>query len=501
MRTFRATYSDRSGRKRVAKRWYVEIKDSNGAVRRLPAFTDHGASEELGRKLKRLVELNAVRERPDRELTRWIEGLPEPMRARMARIGLLDAQRVESSKPLESHVADFREALLARGNTPKHADSTAERVRRVFTACRFAFWTDIRADKVESYLRTLREPQSSENAGKARKPISAQTSNYLLGSCKAFCSWMVQNERASENPLRILKALNAQADRKHIRRALHGDESRALLQATESGPDRLGISGPERAMLYRVAIETGLRARELRSLTRASFALESDRPTVTVQAAYSKRRRQDVLPLKADTARAVERFLRGRLPTASAFRMPAPEKLSKMFRADLDAAGIPYRDESDRVLDFHALRHTFISSLASGGVHPKTAQMLARHSTITLTMDRYTHSLRDDEVKALDALPDLSSTGAQAARATGTDAHSVLASCLASEHGSNETSADVPGLTIECSDAERPRGHARKPTLRMKRMEAAPGLEPGNNGFAIRRLTTWLCRPMWRRRG
>src|SRR5689334_3663035 len=26
------------------------------------------------------------------------------------------------------------------------------------------------------------------------------------------------------------------------------------------------------------------------------------------------------------------------------------------------------------------------------------------------------------------------------------------------------------------------------------RLEAAPGLEPGNNGFAIRRLTTWLCR-------
>src|SRR5688500_15743572 len=25
-------------------------------------------------------------------------------------------------------------------------------------------------------------------------------------------------------------------------------------------------------------------------------------------------------------------------------------------------------------------------------------------------------------------------------------------------------------------------------------MEAAPGIEPGNNGFAIRRLTTWLCR-------
>ena len=29
-------------------------------------------------------------------------------------------------------------------------------------------------------------------------------------------------------------------------------------------------------------------------------------------------------------------------------------------------------------------------------------------------------------------------------------------------------------------------------------LEAAPGFEPGDNGFAIRRLTTWLCRPCGR---
>ncbi len=39
----------------------------------------------------------------------------------------------------------------------------------------------------------------------------------------------------------------------------------------------------------------------------------------------------------------------------------------------------------------HALRHTFISNLARAGIHPKTAQALARHSTITLTLDRYSH--------------------------------------------------------------------------------------------------------------
>ncbi len=48
-------------------------------------------------------------------------------------------------------------------------------------------------------------------------------------------------------------------------------------------------------------------------------------------------------------------------------------------------------DDAGRVFAFHALRHQFISNLARGGVHPKEAQLLARHSTISLTMDRYTH--------------------------------------------------------------------------------------------------------------
>jgi hypothetical protein len=92
-----------------------------------------------------------------------------------------------------------------------------------------------------------------------------------------------------------------------------------------------------------------------------------------------------------------------------------------MFRADVIAAGIPYFDDDGLVADFHSLRHTFITNLAAGGVHPKTAQALARHSTITLTMDRYTHSLHQDWTQALETLPDLSGAKPEAQRATGTE--------------------------------------------------------------------------------
>ena len=53
-------------------------------------------------------------------------------------------------------------------------------------------------------------------------------------------------------------------------------------------------------MLYLLAAETGLRSGELRSLTRASFSLDSKPATVTVAAAYSKHRRDDTLPLRPE---------------------------------------------------------------------------------------------------------------------------------------------------------------------------------------------------------
>jgi hypothetical protein len=96
-----------------------------------------------------------------------------------------------------------------------------------------------------------------------------------------------------------------------------------------------------------------------------------------------------------------------------------------MLRGDLEAAKIAYRDAKGRVFDFHALRHQFISNLARGGVHPKEAQALARHSTITLTMDRYTHLGLADLTSALDRLPALTASDEEGAAgetpATGPD--------------------------------------------------------------------------------
>ena len=87
--------------------------------------------------------------------------------------------------------------------------------------------------------------------------------------------------------------------------------------------------------------------------------------------------------------------------------MPVPTRLIQMLKHDLKVAGIPYRDDADRVADFHSLGHTCGSWLTAAGIHPKLIQSIMR-PTITLTMNRHTHPSKTDEAAALAPLPDLS---------------------------------------------------------------------------------------------
>jgi integrase len=49
----------------------------------------------------------------------------------------------------------------------------------------------------------------------------------------------------------------------------------------------------------------------------------------------------------------------------------------------------------DQGFTFHSLRHTFATELFRKGKHPKIVQSLLGHSSITQTMDRYSHLLED----------------------------------------------------------------------------------------------------------
>ena len=153
--------------------------------------------------------------------------------------------------------------------------------------------------------------------------------------------------------------------------------------------------------MYRLAIETGLRAAELRSLMVSSFNF--DRLTVQVESAYTKNRQIANLPLRRQTAEQLKTLLAGKMPSVKVFDLPDKSKMAKMLRADCRGAGV-----STENIDFHCLRHTAGTLLAASGVHPKTAQTILRHSSIDLTMSIYTHTLRGQEATAIESLPDFS---------------------------------------------------------------------------------------------
>ncbi|TWU43295.1 Phage integrase family protein [Novipirellula aureliae] len=71
---------------------------------------------------------------------------------------------------------------------------------------------------------------------------------------------------------------------------------------------------------------------------------------------------------------------------------------------------LKYENAAGLFADFHANRHTFITNLAHGGVLPKVAQTLARHSDIRLTMNTYTHTDLNEQVAAIAKLPSFTAT-------------------------------------------------------------------------------------------
>ena len=71
-----------------------------------------------------------------------------------------------------------------------------------------------------------------------------------------------------------------------------------------------------------------------------------------------------------------------------------------MFRSLLEDAGLPQ-------IRFHDLRHSAATIMLSMGVHPKVVQELLGHSSISMTLDTYSHMLPSMQQEAMDKLNDL----------------------------------------------------------------------------------------------
>lgn len=343
--------------------------------------------------------------------------------ARDQRAGVISPFQQHADKLLTEHLADFATHLEAKSCVPEHRQNVETQCRLIITECKFRYLRDLSASRVQVFLGNLKA------AGK-----SVRTVNGHLQAVKQFCRWMVRDRRLLENPLQHLNGLNTKTDPRIVRRELTDDEIGRVLEHARTGPDRMGLSGWERFTLYATALGTGLRASELASLTPRSFDLTSDPPTVRIEAANEKARRGDTLPIGADLVRLLSPWLSELSRTAKLWPGPwaVQKRASRFLQADLKAARdqwifeapensperaarensdfLTYRNHEGEQADFHALRHTYLSRLGRSGASAKVMQRLARHSTVELTLGRYTHASVYDLASAVDQLPGIPTT-------------------------------------------------------------------------------------------
>lgn len=328
---------------------------------------------------------------------------------RRIREGLVDpkarTRRAAACTEIATLIDLWRDFMLSKGDGPKHAAHQSGAALRALTAANIASVEAIDADALNAALGRMTVIRD-----KREEKASARTINHALGAVKAFVRWLEMTDRLGEFPrgLKGLKPRSVESDRKRERRALTPAELDRLIATTEAGPAvaistrpcektrKPELTGPERALLYRLACGTGFRANELRSLTRESFELDDLTDAyVTVAASYSKRKRTDRQPIRSDLARAVKAWLdqHGRPPRV-------PQRTASILRSDLERAGIPIESRG-KILDFHALRVAYITHIVKRGTDPATAQQLARHSDVRLTLSTYTDVTDKEKRKAL----------------------------------------------------------------------------------------------------
>ena len=350
--------------RQVSSKWYIRYTGPDGRPREVPGYTDKGATQALAVKLQRQAEREAA-------------GLTTPADAYL-------------TDPPETHLADFQRHLQSKGDSADHVQRTIARIAKTLQSIAARQLADITAARVQAFLLELRA-----------RGLSVQTVNHYLTAIKTFTRWLWKQGRLASDPLVGLSRQNADVDRRHLRRVLSPGEFARLVEAAENSPRVFrGLSGPDRAALYMLAAGSGPRASELASVTLATLLLDADPPRVQVQAAYTKNRRDDTVPLPVEVAQHLRRWLARRISRAKwgTLSLDRQQRLwpgtwyrraADMLKADLAEAGIPY-EQDGQVFDFHALRAQYATLLGKQGVNLQTAQALLRHSDPKLTARTYT---------------------------------------------------------------------------------------------------------------
>lgn len=267
-------------------------------------------------------------------------------------------------------------------------------------------------------LKDLARPQVRQLYARKAETLSPRTVDYIHVTLQKTLTQAMRDDLIPRN-VATGERPRTSRERQEVK-ALSPAQVRALLDAAQ---------GIRSAALYTVALHTGLRQGELLGLRWTDIDLDSKSPRLAVRRALkvveggldfgppknrASRRsvplnRIALAALRAHRLRQNEERLRtpGWNDRNLVFpnRVGEPNEHNNLYRREylplLDKAGL-----GDEGFNFHALRHTFASALLANGEHPKKVQALLGHSSITQTMDTYSHLLEDIGGDAVDGLED-----------------------------------------------------------------------------------------------
>jgi len=357
--------------------------------------------------------------------------------------GVVDATLADiaeqGKRPIQDHLDDYVLKIRNSGKSEDYASEVRRMITEAIDAQGWTLITQINADSVNKYIEQLKRAKSPRMK---KSVVSARTVCYCIGAVRSFTKWLVRGDKLVRDPLATFKLPSTDTDRRLTRRILLHEEWDWLRSATEQASTRHDMTGHERVLAYALAVQTGLRANEIRSLMPGQLFLDMTPPFVTCKAHSTKNKRPARLYIAPDLADALRIHVSTKSPKSPVFHMPHSTRVVEVLRSDLASARSAWlkasehdpeeyarRVQSDFLasvnhdgdqLDFHALRHTCGAWRALAGDHPKVIQTIMRHASIELTMGTYGHLFPGQEAESIAKLPPMMKMMPDVLEATGT---------------------------------------------------------------------------------
>ncbi len=313
-----------------------------------------------------------------------------------------DPQVKRALTTLEELIDQYEDSLLAQGNSPKHATQTTNRITRMVNECEWKHADDIDKLQIESWLSKFKVLDST----KQRKvKASAQTRVHFASAIKAFCRWMTTHDKIDKDPFYGMNAKpNGDIPVTFTRRAFTKTEFTKLLKNARASEECFrDLTGTDRALIYEIARETGLRAHELSTITPAGCKLDKAPYLITIDCTISKRRKYDRLEIKQRHATKLKRYIN----SLQDHDRDEPIWGNSWWRS---AKGMLYTDiqginaETKKgVIDFHSLRHTRVTNVAESGASLMDTMQICRLSSPTLVA-RYYHPNDEKRTKLIESI-------------------------------------------------------------------------------------------------